>query len=761
VARLSKQRVYQVAREFRISSEALLKMLREMDVSAKSHMSVVEPEAHDRVRQRLEAEKEGARREIHRKEMFHRASQRQKPRPQRSQKPQAQSATEVSSKPAAKPTPPPRRSAAPVQQQRPGFAPRVGGGRRRRRRRRVRDEREIRDSIRQTLAKIEIGSRPRRRRSRVREPGEAPSEGRNLLRVAEFVSVAELAHAMEVRPSEVVAKCLEMGLVVTVNQRLDLDAIIMVADEFDFDVEPLAAYAEDMLEADDEEADESAQEGRAPVITVMGHVDHGKTSLLDHVRDTRVVAGEMGSITQHIGAYVVVHNGRSVTFLDTPGHEAFTAMRARGARVTDVVVLVVAAEDHVMPQTVEAIDHARAADVPIIVAINKIDLPTGDPDRIRQELAQHSVLVEGWGGQVPCVEVSAKTGQGVDQLLELILLQAEILELKANPSRRARGVIIESGLDRGRGIVATVLVQEGVLHVGDPFVTGFYSGRVRALLDEFGRNVKHAQPSTPVRVLGPSGAPQAGDSFFVLASERQAREISQRRQQARREQEFRRGRKVSLDDIREQVMAGETPTLELIIKGDVDGSVEALRDQLTAISTDEARANVIHQGVGGITESDVLLAAASDAVIVGFHVRPDPRAREVAARENVEIKLYRVIFEAVDEVKAALSGMLAPTIREQTTGTVEVREVFRIPRVGAVAGCYVESGSVRRGASLRIIRDAVVIYEGQVGSLRRFKNDVTEVAAGYECGVGVENFQDIKAGDVLEVFDLIEEARSL
>jgi translation initiation factor IF-2 len=761
VARLSKQRVYQVAREFRISSEALLKMLREMDVSAKSHMSVVEPEVHDRIRQRLEAEKEGARREIQRKEMFHKASQRQKPRPQRLQKPQAQSATEVPSKPAAKPTPPPRRSAAPVQQQRPGFAPRVGGGRRRRRRRRVRDEREIRDSIRQTLAKIEIGSRPRRRRSRVREPGEAPSEGRNLLRVAEFVSVAELAHAMEVRPSEVVAKCLEMGLVVTVNQRLDLDAIIMVADEFDFDVEPLAAYAEDMLEADDEEADESAQEGRAPVITVMGHVDHGKTSLLDHVRDTRVVAGEMGSITQHIGAYVVVHNGRSVTFLDTPGHEAFTAMRARGARVTDIVVLVVAAEDHVMPQTVEAIDHARAAGVPIIVAINKIDLPTGDPDRIRQELAQHSVLVEGWGGQVPCVEVSAKTGQGVDQLLELILLQAEILELKANPSRRARGVIIESGLDRGRGIVATVLVQEGVLHVGDPFVTGFYSGRVRALLDEFGRNVKHAQPSTPVRVLGPSGAPQAGDSFFVLASERQAREISQRRQQARREQEFRRGRKVSLDDIREQVMAGETPTLELIIKGDVDGSVEALRDQLTAISTDEARANVIHQGVGGITESDVLLAAASDAVIVGFHVRPDPRAREVAARENVEIKLYRVIFEAVDEVKAALSGMLAPTIREQTTGTVEVREVFRIPRVGAVAGCYVESGSVRRGASLRIIRDAVVIYEGQVGSLRRFKNDVTEVAAGYECGVGVENFQDIKAGDVLEVFDLIEEARSL
>ena len=761
MARLSKKRVYQVAREFHISSEALLKMLREMDVSAKSHMSVVEPEVHDRIRQRLEAEKEGARREIQRKEMFHKASQRQKPRPQRSQKPQAQSATEVSSKPAAKPTPPPRRSAAPVQQQRPGFAPRVGGGRRRRRRRRVRDEREIRDSIRQTLAKIEIGSRPRRRRSRVREPGEAPPEGRNLLRVAEFVSVAELAHAMEVGPSEVVAKCLEMGLVVTVNQRLDLDAIVMVADEFDFDVEPLAAYAEDMLEADDEEADESAQEGRAPVITVMGHVDHGKTSLLDHVRDTRVAAGEMGSITQHIGAYVVVYNGQAVTFLDTPGHEAFTAMRARGARVTDIVVLVVAAEDHVMPQTVEAIDHARAAGVPIIVAINKIDLPTGDPDRIRQELAQHSVLVEGWGGQVPCVEVSAMTGQGVDQLLELILLQAEILELKANPNRRARGVIIESGLDRGRGIVATVLVQEGALHVGDPFVTGFYSGRVRALLDEFGRNVKHAQPSTPVRVLGLSGAPQAGDSFFVLASERQAREISQRRQQARREQEFRRGRKVSLDDIREQVMAGETPTLELIIKGDVDGSVEALRDQLTAISTDEARANVIHQGVGGITESDVLLAAASDAVIIGFHVRPDPRSREVAARENVEIKLYRVIFEAVDEIKAALSGMLAPTVREQTTGTVEVREVFRIPRVGAVAGCYVESGSVRRGASLRIIRDAVVIYEGQVGSLRRFKNDVTEVAAGYECGVGVENFQDIKAGDVLEVFDLVEEARSL
>jgi translation initiation factor IF-2 len=491
-------------------------------------------------------------------------------------------------------------------------------------------------------------------------------------------------------------------------------------------------------------------------------VDHGKTSLLDYVRKSNVIAGEAGGITQHIGAYeVMLRDGRQVTFLDTPGHEAFTAMRARGAHVTDVVVLVVAADDNVMPQTIEAIDHAKAAQVPLVVAINKVDLPTADAAKIKRQLAEQNVLVEEWGGEVVSCEISAKTGQNVDHFLELLALQTEILELKANPNKKANGVVVEAELDRGRGPVATVLVQEGRLRVGDAFVVGSWSGRVRAMLDERGRPILEAGPSRPARVLGiGGGVPQAGDTFHVMETEQEAREIAQKRQQIRREHDAHRVKKLTLSNIHERIREGKMGELRLIVKGDVDGSVEALGDSLNQLTNEEVRVSVIHRGVGGITESDVLLALASEAIIIGFNVRPDARAREVATAE-VDIRLYRVIYEAIEDVKAALSGLLAPQVDEQVNGTVEVREVFHVPRVGTIAGCHVTSGSIRRNSLVRVLRDSVVVHEGEVASLRRFKDDVREVLSGFECGVGIQGFNDIKVGDVLETYELVETARTL
>ena len=494
----------------------------------------------------------------------------------------------------------------------------------------------------------------------------------------------------------------------------------------------------------------------------MGHVDHGKTSLLDYVRRTNVVAGEAGGITQHIGAYhVELGNDRMITFLDTPGHAAFTAMRARGAQVTDVVVLIVAADDAVMPQTLEAIDHAKAAKVPLFIAINKVDLPTASVDKIKRELSERDVLVEDYGGQVQSCEISAITGHNVDTLLEMLALETELLELKADPDRRAKGTVVESRLDRGRGNVATVLVQEGTLKVGDPFITGLYNGRVRAMLDERGKVVASAGPSVPVQVLGLDGLPQAGDTFHVLENERQTREISQKRQQLRREQDFHKVRRVSLTDIHDQIAAGQVQDLRLIIKGDVDGSVEALQDALLQISNDEVQLNVIHRAVGAITETDVLLATASDAIIIGFNVRPDGRAREVAAAEHVDIRMYRVIYEAVEDVKAALSGLLKPRVDERVLGAAEVRETFSVPRIGTIAGCHVSEGQITRASKVRLLRNGVIVYEGVIGSLRRFKDDVRDVQAGFECGIGVENYTDFKVGDVIEAYETFEVARSL
>jgi len=604
-------------------------------------------------------------------------------------------------------------------------------------------------------------SRARRRRRQADDPPELEEQETITIKVSEFTTAGELAAMMDVPATEVIKQCLLMGMMVTINQRLDMDTLTLVADEFDVVVEEEEEYGQDLLEEEETE-DEADLQPRPPVVTIMGHVDHGKTSLLDYIRNTNVVAGEAGGITQHIGAYhVSLEDGRMVTFLDTPGHEAFTAMRARGAQVTDVVVLIVAADDQVMPQTIEAIEHARAAGVPLTIAINKMDVPGADPDRIRRQLAEQNVLVESYGGAVQSCELSATTGKGVNTLLELLALETDLLELKANPARKARGAIVEARLDRGRGNVATVLVQTGTIRVGDAFVTGIHSGRVRALLDERGNPVSEAGPAVPVQVLGLDGLPQAGDTFHVMGSEREAREISGKRQQLRREQEFHRGRRVSLVDIRDQIQSGKVQELRLVIKGDVDGSVEALVDSLAQISSEEVRLNVIRRGVGGISETDVLLASASDAIIIGFNVRPDARGREVAAAENVDVRLYRVIYEVVEDVKAALSGLLQPAIDERVTGSAQVREAFQVPRIGMVAGCAVVSGSITRNAKVRVLRDNVVIYESSIGSLRRFKDDVREVQSGFECGIGIANFSDVKVGDILEVYELVETARTL
>lgn len=778
---MGKTRIYEVARQYHISSEALLNMLRGTGFEVKSHMSVANDEMLAWVHRRFEEEKESYRLKIRkkrirterRKEEAAAAAEkkRRKRRRKRRKREGLDAARPTTSETSPKPPKGPEESRR-TAKERVGKERGEKAGKERRqkaskereeriRKRQIEQEWAVQENIRRTLAQLEGPSRPRHRSSRsAHRPQGGQEEERNVIRVSEFISTAELAQMMEVTPSEVVAKCFEMGLLVTINQRLDMDTITMVADEFGFETEQEEEYAEDLLDIDVE--DDGYLEPRHPVVTVMGHVDHGKTSLLDYIRKTNIVAGEAGGITQHIGAYEVELEHGKVTFLDTPGHEAFTAMRARGAQLTDVVVLVIAADEEVMPQTIEAINHAQAAGVPIIVAINKIDRPNADPQRIKQQLSQHGILVEEWGGKTVAVEVSAKTGEGVDHLLEMLVLESELLELKANPRRLAKGVIIESQLDRGRGAVATVLVQEGTLRIGDCFVTGMYSGKVRVLLDERGRDVEEAGPSTPVQVVGMEGTPEAGDSFFVVPSEQEAREISRKRQQLRREQEHRRRRRVvTLATLGDEIREGKLKDLNLIVKGDVDGSVGALSDSLMELSNEEVRVNVIHRGVGAISESDVLLASASDAIIIGFNVRPEPRVRELAAQEQVDIRLYRIIYEVIEDVKAALSGMLAPDIHEEIQGTAEVRDTFRVPQAGTIAGCYVQSGTIRRNAAVRVIRDNVVVYEGEIASLRRFKDDVREVTTGYECGVGVRNFNDIKVGDRLETFETVETARQL
>ena len=594
-------------------------------------------------------------------------------------------------------------------------------------------------------------------RERMNEEIEREEMERSVLKVTEFVTVSELATMMNVSPMDVISACMNLGLMVSINQRLDAEALVVVAEEFGFTVEFVSVEIQEAIETDTDSDEELV--ARPPIVTVMGHVDHGKTSLLDNIRKTNVTAGEAGGITQHIGAYSVELNGQKITFLDTPGHEAFTAMRARGAKMTDVAIIIVAADDSVMPQTIEAINHASAAGVPMVFAINKMDKPQANSERIREQLSQMNYLVEDWGGKYQCQEVSAKKGMNLDKLLEKVLLEAEMLELKANPNRKATGAVIESMLDKGRGYVATIMVQNGTLRIGDVLLSGTYTGRVKAMFDENGKKVTEAGPSTPVQVLGLNGAPQAGDTFNVMEDDRSAREIANKREQLQRMQGIMTQKHVTLDEIGRRIAIGSFKELNIIVKGDVDGSVEAMSGSLIKLSKETVQVNVIHSAVGQISESDVLLAAASNAIIVGFQVRPSAAARKAAEKEQIDIRLYSIIYDAINEIKDAIEGMLEPVMKEEIVCSTEVMETFKISKVGTVAGCIVREGKMQRNTSIRVIRDGIVIYTGKLGSLRRFKDDVKEVTVGQDCGLNIESYNDIKVGDIIEGYEQVEVKR--
>ena len=623
-------------------------------------------------------------------------------------------------------------------------------------------EEDVQKKIAETLEKLQgkskrgKGAKYRRdKRDQHRQQTEQDFERQELenktLKVTEFVTAGEIATMMDVSTTEIISACMSLGIMVTMNQRLDAETLSIVADEFGYDVEFVTADLEESIKVE-EDAEEDLKP-RAPIVTVMGHVDHGKTSLLDYIREANVIAGESGGITQHIGAYgVTLDDGQKITFLDTPGHEAFTAMRARGAQVTDIAVIVIAADDDIMPQTKEAISHAQAASVPIVFAINKIDRPTANPDKIKEGLAQMNLLVEDWGGKIQSQDISAKTGEGISELLEKVLLEAELLELKANPDKMANGTVVEAFLDKGRGYVSTILVQGGTLKIGDYVLAGTHSGKVKAMQDERGKDIAKAGPATPISILGLDGAPQAGDKFNVLEDEREAKSIATKRSQLQREQSVRTQRHITLDEIGRRIALGDFKELNIILKGDVDGSVEALTDSFQKLSTEEIQVNIIHKGVGAITESDVLLASASDAIIIGFNVRPMGNARDVAEKEEIDIRMYSIIYDAINDLKDAMEGMLSPEIKEEITGTAEIRETFKISKIGTIAGCMVTSGKIFRNSGIRLIRDGVVVYTGELASLKRFKDDVKEVAKGYDCGIQIKNYNDIKEEDIIEAF---------
>ncbi len=661
-------------------------------------------------------------------------------------------------------------------------APHGGGGNRDMRKPRLRkpvkaevSEEDVQKQVKETLARLtnrgnksNKGAKYRRdkrdaavkRESELLEQEELESK---VLKLTEFVTANDLANMMDVPVTKVIGTCMSIGIMVSINQRLDAETINIVAEEFGFKTEYVSAEVVEAINADEEEDEEEDLVARPPIVTVMGHVDHGKTSLLDGIRNANVIAGEAGGITQHIGAYNVKlpRSGRRITFLDTPGHEAFTAMRARGAKVTDIVIIIVAADDNVMPQTVEAINHAAAAGVPIVFAINKIDKPHANPEKIKEELANMNYLVEDWGGKYQSQEVSAKKGTGVEELLEKVLLEADLLDLKANPKRRATGSIIESSLDKGRGYVSTVLVENGTLNMGDIVVAGTHFGRVKAMFNERNQRIEQAGPSEPALILGLNGAPQAGDTFNVLESEQEARDIANRREQLQRELSLRTQKMLTLDDIGRRIAIGNFQELNVIVKGDVDGSVEALSDSLIRLSTEKIQVNVIHKAVGQISESDVVLAAASNAIIIGFQVRPSQAAKRNAENEGVEIRQYSIIYDAIEDVKSAMEGMLEPEVKEEFAANVEVREVFKITKVGTVAGCMVKEGKIKRSNKIRLIRDGIVIYSGNLGSLKRFKDDVKEVAFGYECGLNITNYNDIQVGDIIEAYEEVEVKQKL
>ncbi len=631
-------------------------------------------------------------------------------------------------------------------------------------------EEDVQRQIKDTLARLTSkgkskASKYRREKrdavsQRLKEEEEKQELERNVLKVTEFVTVNELSSMMNISSTEVISKCMELGLFVSINQRLDAETLALVSDEFGYEINFISA---DLQETITEDADDPENLlPRPPIVTVMGHVDHGKTKLLDYIRNANVIAGEAGGITQHIGAYnVSLEDGRKITFLDTPGHEAFTAMRARGAQATDVAIIVVAADDGVMPQTIEAINHAQAAGVPIVFAINKIDKTSANPDKIKEELGKMNFMVEEWGGKYQSQEISAKNGINIDELLEKVLLEAEMLELKANPNRTASGTVIESTLDKGRGYVATILVQNGTLNMGDLVLAGVNFGHVKAMYNERGKKVDTIGPSTPVLILGLNGAPQAGDRFNVMESDKEAKEIATKREQLQREQEVRTQKHITLDEIGRRIAIGNFQELNVIVKGDVDGSIEALTDSLVKLSTEEIQVKVIHKAVGQIKETDVNLAAASNAIIIGFQVRPSLGARKLAEKEEIDIRIYSVIYDAIEELKSAMEGMLSPEIKEEIIATVEVREIFKITKVGTVAGCMVKDGKIFRNTKVRVIREGIVVYTGLLGSLKRFKEDVKEVASGYECGLNIENFNDIKVGDIIEGYKEVEVKKKL
>jgi len=631
-------------------------------------------------------------------------------------------------------------------------------------------DKEIQDKLKETLARLTPGSknpnigavrsklRKQKRTDARNEREEAEQEAElqsKILKVTEFVTANELAKMMDLQITQIISACMSLGMMVSINQRLDAETIAIVASEFGYEVEFVSAEVVETVEEDLDEPEDLLP--RAPIVTVMGHVDHGKTSLLDYIRKANVIAGEAGGITQHVGAYeVTLENGKKIAFLDTPGHEAFTAMRARGAKITDIVIVVIAADDSVMPQTKEAISHALAAGVPIVFAINKIDRDGANPEKIKEQLAAMDILVEDWGGKYQCQEISAKKGLNIELLLEKVLLEAEILELKANPDKRAVGSVIEATLDKGRGIVATVMIQAGTLKVGDPIIAGVHSGRVRAMFDERGKKLQKAGPSTPCVILGFNGAPQAGDKLIATKNEQEAREISTKRQQLQREQGIRTHKHITLDEIGRRLAIGNFKELKVIVKGDVDGSVEALSDSLIKLSTEEVQVGVIFKGVGQISESDVMLASASDAIVIGFQVRPSPQARKLAEQEAIEIRTYSIIYDAIDQIKAAIEGMHTPKTEEKVTGNAEIREVFKVSKVGVVAGCMVTDGKLTRNAKVRLIRDGVVVYSGELSSLKRFKDDAKEVATGYDCGLQIGSYNDLQVGDYVEAYEDVE-----
>jgi translation initiation factor IF-2 len=628
---------------------------------------------------------------------------------------------------------------------------------------------DVSKQVKETLARLT--SKPKKGTKYRKDKREAGSQRRmeeaeqerlesQTIKITEFVTVNDLANMMDVPAVQVISICMSIGQMVSINQRLDAETINFVADEFGFKTEYVSAEVMEAIQVEEDSEEDLLP--RPPIVTVMGHVDHGKTSLLDYIRNANVIAGEAGGITQHIGAYnVTLEDGRKITFLDTPGHEAFTAMRARGAKVTDIVIIIVAADDNVMPQTIEAINHAAAANSPMIFAINKIDKPGADPEKIKDTLAQMNYLVEDWGGKYQSQDISAKKGLNVKELLEKILLEADMLELKANPNKKAIGSVIESSLDKGRGYVATVLVNNGTLKIGDIVIAGTNHGRVKAMFNERGIRVKEAGPSEPVMILGLNGAPQAGDNFHVLDTEQEAREIANKREQLQREQGLRTNKLLTLAEIGRRIAVGNFKELNVIVKGDVDGSVEALSDSLIKLTTEEIQVNVIHKAVGAISESDVTLASASDAIIVGFQVRPSQAARRLADKEGVDMHMYSIIYDAIEEVKSAMEGMLTPDVKEEITATIEIRDVFKITKVGTVAGCMVKEGKVKRGNRLRLIRDGIVIYTGEMGALKRFKDEVKEVNFGYECGLSFAKYEDLRVGDIVEAFEEIEVRKTL